>query len=565
MFLDQLLITDSGSVVRDIKFRKGVNLIIDETDRRVKTDSGNNVGKTTVLRLIDFCLGGKGTQIYEDAEFKGKTNSEVESYLTEHNILITLTLVADLDAANSRKVEIKRNFLKRSEKILEVNGEPVAATDLDGHLKWLIFGSSVKKPTFRQIISKNIRYDKGRLQNTLRVLHPITTASEYEALYLYWLGIELDVADQKQRLIQQRKIEENLQSKLRRGTTLSKITQSLMVIEQEIADLEESRNSFNINENYEAQLAALTSAKQAINRLSTKIARLELRADLIEESASQLDGERAELDVDRLRDIYDEAGILLPNLQRSFEEVVDFHNEMVREKRRFITQEIPTIESQLESLRFELMAARNTEKNLAEELNTSDTVEDFRVLVGKLNETYEAKGALENQKEMWETSIETLNNINVSIQKIENNLESMDELIQERVAEFNKFFSVLSNQLYGEKYVLAADKGEKAYELSISSVVGNPGTGKKLGETAAFDIAYIQFADELGIECLHFVLQDQIENIHDNQITSILSDIVENNNCQYVLPVLRDKLPDDLDTDAFEILSLSQSDKLFRI
>jgi hypothetical protein len=36
-------------------------------------------------------------------------------------------------------------------------------------------------------------------------------------------------------------------------------------------------------------------------------------------------------------------------------------------------------------------------------------------------------------------------------------------------------------------------------------------------------------------------------------------------NCQYVLPVLRDKLPADINIEEFETLSLSQANKLFRI
>ena len=82
---------------------------------------------------------------------------------------------------------------------------------------------------------------------------------------------------------------------------------------------------------------------------------------------------------------------------------------------------------------------------------------------------------------------------------------------------------------------------------------------------AAFDLAYIQFADASNIECLHFILQDQIENVHDNQISSLLTGIVNEVNCQYVLPVLRDKLPDDVDVEQYKILSLSQTDKLFKI
>ena len=112
---------------------------------------------------------------------------------------------------------------------------------------------------------------------------------------------------------------------------------------------------------------------------------------------------------------------------------------------------------------------------------------------------------------------------------------------------------------------LSYDKNEKGFELNISTVSGNPGTGKKKGQIAAFDLAYIQFADELGINCLHFILHDQIENVHDNQITSLLNEIVSNINCQYVLPVLRDKLPDDINIEEFQILSLSQEEKLFKI
>ena len=82
---------------------------------------------------------------------------------------------------------------------------------------------------------------------------------------------------------------------------------------------------------------------------------------------------------------------------------------------------------------------------------------------------------------------------------------------------------------------------------------------------ASFDLAYIKFADELNIPCLHFILQDQIENVHSNQITNLLTDIVNEVNCQYVLSVLKDKLPNDLNTNDYEILSLSQDNKLFKV
>lgn len=67
MFLKSLIISTTTKVIREISFHKGINLIVDESEEQI---TGNNVGKTTVLRLIDFCLGGDAKDIYIDPENK---------------------------------------------------------------------------------------------------------------------------------------------------------------------------------------------------------------------------------------------------------------------------------------------------------------------------------------------------------------------------------------------------------------------------------------------------------------------------------------------------------------
>ena len=205
------------------------------------------------------------------------------------------------------------------------------------------------------------------------------------------------------------------------------------------------------------------------------------------------------------------------------------------------------------------------EKQLAKKLKKTGVVEELQRIVSDLNKAFEKKGTLEEQKRLWELSVEKLDAIDKELTKINTGIDSKEDLIQERITEFNKYFSKMSAELYGEHFVLSSDKHERGYKLKISSLSGDLGTGKKKGQIAAFDLAYIQFADAQGIECLHFVLQDQIENVHNNQINSILTEIVAGVNCQYILPVLRDKLPDDIDVDQYEVISLSQSDKLFRL
>lgn len=223
MFLKKLSIHKDSTLIREIKFHKGLNLIVDETKTDNIKESGNNVGKTTVLRLVDYCLGSKGTNIYKDPEFKSKSNTLIEKFLKDNNIIITMILTDDLNSIDSSEIEIRRNFLSYSQKIQEVNGEQLSNDEFPEKLKKLIFNSVFKKPTLRQIVSRNIRDEKNKLTNTLKVLHPTTKNLEYEAVYLYWLGIEVDKNAKKQQLAREEKIEENFIKGLRREATIDQI------------------------------------------------------------------------------------------------------------------------------------------------------------------------------------------------------------------------------------------------------------------------------------------------------------------------------------------------------
>jgi hypothetical protein len=59
-------------------------------------------------------------------------------------------------------------------------------------------------------------------------------------------------------------------------------------------------------------------------------------------------------------------------------------------------------------------------------------------------------------------------------------------------------------------------------------------------------------------------MHDQLENIHGNQLNTLFN-VANNMNCQYIVPILRDKIPVNVEISKYEILSLSQDNKLFRV
>ena len=565
MFLKQLLIGNDDFIIRNITFHKGINLILDNTKSEDKKESGNNVGKSTVIKLIDFCFGSKSESIYVDPEFK-KPNIQVEKFLKENNITITLKLVEDLEDNTSAEIIIKRNFLKNSEKIQEVNGETIKDDKkFQQKLKELIFKSLEEKPTFKQIISKNIRDDKNRVEHTLKVLSPYTSQDEYEALYLYWLGIDLDSNKRKQELLAVKKIEENLQKRLKKESNISQIEQALIIVSKSIVSYEQKKETFSINPNYSDELENLNKVKSTLNKHSTDLGRLELRRELIIESQEELEKDFADIDTQKIKSLYNNAKKLIPTIQKSFEQTLTFHNDMVKEKIRYITEELPELESKITVAKKEIAKYLQQELELAEKLKKGNFNEELHEVISNLTKLYEQKGNLEEKKRLWESSLNNLKEAIDELDKIDKGIESHHELIQKRITKFNEFFSDLSYRLYGEHFILSSQQNEKGFELVIDSISGKLGTGKKKGQIFAFDLAYMQFADALDIKCLHFVLLDQIENVHDNQLSSLLLEIINNINGQYILPVLADKLPSEIDAKQYEVLSLSQDDKLFKI
>jgi tmRNA-binding protein len=189
-------------------------------------------------------------------------------------------------------------------------------------------------------------------------------------------------------------------------------------------------------------------------------------------------------------------------------------------------------------------------------------------LIAELNARYQKTGEYENTLRQIGTVETKLTELNKDLVAIDNELFS-DEFelkIKSQINKFNKHFSAVSNELYGEKYALKVDtkvvKGRRIYEFTAFNL--NFSSGKKQGEISCFDIAYTLFADEEGIPCMHFLLNDKKELMHGNQLMKIAR-LVNDKGIQFVASILKDKLPVELNKDDYVALKLSQEDKLFRI
>ena len=139
MFIKNLKISTNSKIIRNMNFHTGLNLIIDDTPTDDQKQTGNNVGKTTVLKLISYCLGGDGKEIYTDSENKKDVYRDVKDFLINEEVLITLTLVEDLNKRNSKTIVIERDFLAGKNSIRRINGGQVLQKEFEQELKKCCF------------------------------------------------------------------------------------------------------------------------------------------------------------------------------------------------------------------------------------------------------------------------------------------------------------------------------------------------------------------------------------------------------------------------------------------
>ena len=567
MYLSRLTISSPGTVIRDIEFHKGLNLIVDETPDNT-TGTGNNVGKTTVLRLIDYCLGGDVDGIYRNPEDKHESYALVKDFLTCNNVIVTLILVDDLDTP-SKKVVIERDFKTGRSSLIRINGKDVTRKDFVAELEAAIFPEvKTETPTFRQIIAHNIRIDNLRLENTLKTL-TMGKNEEYEALYLFMFGCPNDSAARKTQLAQELDTEKKYRRRMERNRSKNEYKAALSVIESDIEKLVERKDNLNINENLQQDIDSLNALRAQINKVTSRTSLLSLRRELINETVESFDKQNFGEDVVQLEMIYKQASAYVPKMQRTFKELVDFHNAMLENKKAFVAQELPSIQEEIQSLSAELEKLKERETVMAEKVLKSDTYEELEGIIVQLSELSRRKGEFESYISQIESAEKAIKEKCEEMKKIDDGLftEDFAQRLEAQRDKFNKIFSEVSREIYDEQYIISYEvdtqKGKQLYKFHITDVA-NFSSGKKQGEISCFDIAYTVFADQEGIPCLHFILNDKKELVHGNQLNKF-AEAVKKYNVQFVCSMLYDKLPLVLRKDEHVVVRLSQDSKLFRI
>ncbi|EMS0181901.1 DUF2326 domain-containing protein [Escherichia coli] len=565
MRLNKLIILKNDSLVREVTFKDGLNLIVNK--RTSGKDSGNSVGKSTLSRVLDYLFMSSGHDIYYDAEF-GKDIPEIVSLINNNVLKFSL----DFNTVENKKAVISRIISiddKNSKYFL--NDVEVDKKQYSEFIAQAVFGLTTDKPSLRNVSHKFIRNTNDKMQKTLNFLHGNTTPDVYDLLYLFLFGFNgLPLIKKKGDFNKEIKKQKTYLAAYRNPNRETVLAKMIKPLKKEIAEAERNIKNFDFKDSHDESLKKLSEIQKNISDYSLSYASLNMRVRNIEESILSLKNNITQLVENDLMEIYNSAGIYFNGeLKRTYEEMVLFHNDIIKNKISFLESELLKKKEEIETVNKKINDLHEQESSLFRTIKEPETLKSINQLFNKLTELRENLASIESNLSRINDTNALIKSLEDSREKLLLEIELAVQGLEKNIEIFNEFFGDLTKEIYGERYIfdLSFDVDKGKCNFDISCVTPNSNGGKKKGEITAFDLAYIKFVDKIKLKRPTFVIHDSIEDVDVNQIRDIFFE-ANNINGQYIVSILSDKFSEDADMKMMmsnSILELSSTNKFFKV
>ena len=565
MQLISLIVEKDLSVVRQIDFIEGINII---TNSHAE---GNQIGKSTALRAINFCMGSDGADLWKDPDSKIE-NKIIKELVTKGNLTFTLELnVRGKPFTIKRRIEEKeqknRVVLKRYGWINgeEINGQKLFRVELAK-----IFGHFVDKPSFSTLKKRVFRLEKSSANHLYNYLNFGTSDSEYLEVYSYLFGfaghndlseiirLEKECEDQKDRI-----------SVLLSGKTEQQFRDMLESIDDEIEILNAKGDQFEFKAPQNEAVEKLRRKRVSIANKSSEIGNLETRLLYAHKTLNNYHSKKSDIDVSAVEAIYNEAKTMLPGLGKSLEETINFHNAILDKKSQFVQRQVGLMQEDLVTEKKLLNKFLDDEKILIKAISNETHLGGFVIIEQDLQEKREARGRIAFVLDEIEKSNSVIRDKKRKIDELrENNKKHLDQL-KSNLEIFNKESKVLTRAIFknfGLSFNVGCDSEDGTLSFSVVNYEKISGDGSPRAAALAFDMAFVQYIKESGSKLPEFTVQDFLEAADEDKLAK-LSMLANNKNIQVVISILSDKL-NSLD-DEFKnkniVLELSPSNKFFKV
>ncbi|MEV6983495.1 ABC-three component system protein [Sphaerisporangium sp. NPDC051017] len=522
------------------RFRDGLNIAI---ARRSPTptaeDGGDRLGKTSFVRLLDFLLGS-------DVRL-GHPLRRTEFAHAEFGL--TLDLFGQ-PRTIGRSVE---NLA-----YAQVNGAGMRISKFRAYLGKGLFGLTEggNEPSFRSLMAYYLRdVTAGGFVSPTETYRKQRAADAQPALaYLFALDVDLvakvrEVGETDKNLRELRRAAKDsiVGMTLGRANDLDAQIRTLQIQRD---DLAREITEFHVADRYARHRAQVDELSRRIRDINDRLVLLEGGAKDIEKALSQ--DEESLPDRDYLRDVFEQVGIVLPDLvTRRFDEVEAFHHSIVANRRRYLEAEHARRLREISQEREDLGGLDRERAELMRLLEAGGAFETYSelqrqisVVDGRLSELMERRAIVDR----WGNA-----NRHVQLRSAELALQISSDLHDRRdhIADISRLYASFAYRLYGDRRPAALTIEAKRSGYKFVPTIGGGATKDVQGMALfCFDLCMAVTAKRAG-HGPDFLVHDShlFEHVDARQVAGALdlvADTCRKEGLQYITTIDSDRLADAL-------------------
>lgn len=561
---------------KSLAFRPGLNILLaDKSDGATDRQSRNGAGKTSLVELIHFLFGANADK---DSIFR---SDELAGFSFEARVDIGPTLV-DVARSGTKPSRIRLQG-DTSDWPIAPSLEAKTGDLIISNENWraalgaLLFrlnpdvddeANGRFRPSFRSLFSYFVRR-----QNSGGFVSPTQQSSMQQAwdqqvAISYLLGLDASVPQQFQEVRTRERAMAELRKAAKDGSlgryfgTAADLRTRMTIAEARARRMREQLDTFNVVPEYSGMEQEASQITREISTLSDDNT---ADRELILQLRAAIDSELppATTSLDRL---YREAGVVLPgSVGRRFEEVEEFHQAIVQNRRSHLTSEVQAAEDRIRTRDRARETLDGRRRQLMGILQSGGALEHYAALQQEAGRAEADAEGLRQRLTTAEQIESTKAELDIERARLLKTLQDDHHERQSIIEEAILVFEDLSNALY-----------EKAGSLTVSATPNGPQVDIRIDAQRSKGITNMQiFCFDLMLAELTarrgmgpgFLVHDShlFDGVDERQVAKALqlgADHAAAVGFQYIVTMNSDALPKDGFRDGFDVSAYVLDTKL---
>lgn len=546
-------VSANKSSFRRVEFKAGLNLVLaDRSDTSTDKDTTNALGKSTLIEIIDFCLGNgarAGSGLCIEA-LKGWV----------FNLDITV---------GGNRVQVSRSTGQHG--FISVSGpttgwpiQPAMNKKLDSRgfdvkdwrhvLGWAFFGFLAKnytaeyQPSPRSLISYFIRNQPAAYVEPFKHFG-VQKTWDIQLHNAFLLGLDWTKASSWQVLKDQKQAIDALKDAIKTGAidiqlgTLGELEAERVQLEDKVERERESLSSFKVHPQYREIQDRADALTTRIHDLTN--ASMVDRRRLARYSAS-LETEQSP-EEGRLEELYREAGVSFPDaIKRTLDDARVFHRQIVENRQHFIASEMDRLRIRLSDADIEMVRLTEERAEILSMLAGQGALEELTALQERHSVTKEKLEAVKNRILQLRQMTARRDEIKVATVELRKSTEVDYEERRAIWTNALRLFSDNSEALYKVPGRLMIDISDTGYKFGVE-IPGSPSEGIGKMKIFCYDLMLITFLRQRGFG-LDFLIHDStiFDGVDPRQRAHAIeraAELSERHGFQYICAINSDMVP----------------------